>query len=130
MLLLNSVIDDVIPANSVMTRSFYNIKKVVKGLQLPHKKIDACPEGCMLFWKDDALLDKCKKYGRVRYKTCDGNIVLNGKKGNTEEVEKIKKPIPQSSLTYFPLTPRLQRMFATKDIAEQMRWHKENPPTP
>jgi len=30
-------------------------------------------------------------------------------------------------MIYFPITPRLQRLYATKHVAEQMRWHSENP---
>ncbi|XP_074293315.1 uncharacterized protein LOC141620305 [Silene latifolia] len=126
-----SLLEDVIPDDNVMTRSFYNTKKVVKGLQLPHQKIDACLEGCMLFWKDDALLDKCRKCQRGRYETSEGDIVLKGKgkKGN-KRGQKSNKPLSPNQLIYFPLAPRLQRMYATKNIAEKMRWHKEHPRTP
>ncbi len=88
-----SLIEDVIPENNVMTRSFYNTKKVVKGLELPHQKIDACPDGCMLFWKEDALLDKCKKCGKDRYKKPEGTIVMKGKKSKkgSKRVEKGSK---------------------------------------
>ncbi|XP_057251810.1 uncharacterized protein LOC130591880 [Beta vulgaris subsp. vulgaris] len=34
---------------------------------------------------------------------------------------------PHSVLTYFPICPRLQRLYATKSTVEQMRWHKDNP---
>jgi len=30
-------------------------------------------------------------------------------------------------MIYFPLTPRLQRLYATKNVAKQMRWHAEKP---
>ncbi|KAL0329093.1 UNVERIFIED_CONTAM: hypothetical protein Sradi_4896000, partial [Sesamum radiatum] len=35
------------------------------------------------------------------------------------------KKIPRKVLRYFPLKPRLQRLFVNKDLAENMRWHKE-----
>jgi hypothetical protein len=35
------------------------------------------------------------------------------------------KKIPQKVLWYFPIKPRLQRLFISKDIAKQMRWHKD-----
>ncbi|XP_074321483.1 uncharacterized protein LOC141658307 [Silene latifolia] len=38
------------------------------------------------------------------------------------ENEKYRKPI-----ILFPIGPRLQRLYANKDIAAQMRWHYENP---
>ena len=37
------------------------------------------------------------------------------------------KEVAHSVLTYFPIGPRLQRLYATKKIAAHMRWHKENP---
>ncbi|XP_074300461.1 uncharacterized protein LOC141631730 [Silene latifolia] len=95
-----------------MTRNFYETKKVLKALQLPCDKIDVCSFGCMLFWEDDADLDKCKKCGEDRYKC---KTTQNGKR------------VSKKVLTYFPLGPRLQRIYATKHIAGQMRWHYENP---
>jgi hypothetical protein len=35
------------------------------------------------------------------------------------------KKIPQKVLQHFPIKPRLQRLFISKDIAKQMRWHKD-----
>jgi hypothetical protein len=63
-----SFIGDVLPKKHVMTRNFNETKKLLRALQLPHEKIDCCPIGCMLFWHEDAHLDKCKKCGKDRYK--------------------------------------------------------------
>lgn len=102
-----SLVNEAIPNNdNQMGRTFYDTKKLLKGLELPHEKIHTCPSGCMLFWKEDALLDKCRVCGSDRYKkTSKGNL------------------IPTKVLIYFPITPRLQRLFATKNIAEEMTWH-------
>ncbi|XP_056698165.1 uncharacterized protein [Spinacia oleracea] len=67
-------------------------------------------KGCFLFWKGDAQLDKCRVYGSDRYK--------KNAKG---------KLIPEKVLIYFPITPRLQRLYATKNISEDMTWHAKNP---
>ncbi|XP_074300289.1 uncharacterized protein LOC141631530 [Silene latifolia] len=107
-----SYMRDMIPNNNCMTRNFYETKKVLKALQLPHQKIHACPTGCMLFWNDDHQLEQCKKCGADRYKSKSN---LNGKR------------VPENPLFYFPIGPRLQRLYANKDIAAQMRWHYENP---
>jgi uncharacterized protein YybS (DUF2232 family) len=40
-------------------------------------------------------------------------------------VKGIGKKISQKVLRYFPIKPRLQRLFISKDIAKQMRWHKD-----
>jgi len=36
-------------------------------LQLPYKRIDACPNECMLYWKDKVDLEICEHCGADRY---------------------------------------------------------------
>ncbi|XP_021767981.1 uncharacterized protein LOC110732352 [Chenopodium quinoa] len=103
-------LNEAIPNNNHMADTFYEVKKIVKGLELPHEKIHACPKGCMLFWKDDAQISTCRVCGSDRYKkTSKGSLV------------------PLNVLFYFPITPRLQRLFVTKNISEEMTWHSKNP---
>jgi hypothetical protein len=106
-----SLIGDIIPKDNNMSRTFYDIKKTLRGLRLPVEKIDACVNGCMLFWRGNDALDKCTKCGEERYK------VTPNSRG---------KRIPRNVLTYFPLAPRLQRLYATKKVAGLMSWHYEN----
>ena len=106
----SSLVNDALPDNNHMGETFYDVKKVVNGLELPHEKIHACPKGCMLFWREDANLSECRVCGSDRFKrTSTGSLV------------------PRNVLTYFPITPRLQRMFATKNLSEEMSWHANNP---
>ncbi|XP_021754419.1 uncharacterized protein LOC110719737 [Chenopodium quinoa] len=105
-----SLLSEAIPNNNHMADIFYEVKRIVKGLELPHERIHACPKGCMLFWKDDAQLSTCRACGSDRYKqTSKGSLV------------------PLNVLFYFPITPRLQRLFTTKNISEEMTWHSKNP---
>ncbi|XP_021757477.1 uncharacterized protein LOC110722515 [Chenopodium quinoa] len=105
-----SLLNEAIPGNNKMGKTLYDTKKILNGLELSHKKIHACPKGCMLFWKVDAELDKCRVCERDRYKrTSKGSLV------------------PIKELIYFPITPRLQRLFATKNVAEERTWHSKNP---
>ncbi|XP_021750532.1 uncharacterized protein LOC110716221 [Chenopodium quinoa] len=105
-----SLLNEAIPNNNHMADTFYEVKKIVKGLALPHEKIHACPKGCMLFRKDDAQLSICRVCGSDRYKKIS--------KGSL---------VPLNVLFYFPITPRLQRLFVTKDNLEEMTWHSKNP---
>ncbi|XP_021731250.1 uncharacterized protein LOC110698150 [Chenopodium quinoa] len=89
-----SLLSEVIPNNSHMDDTFYEVKKIVKGLELSHQKIHACPKGCMVFWKDDAQLSVCRVW--------------------------VQRPIQEDF-------QRLQRLFATKNISEEMTWHSKNP---
>lgn len=105
-----SLLNEAIPEGNQMGRTLYDTKKILKGLELPHDKIHTCPKGCMLFWKGDAHVEKCHVCGSERYKkTSKGKL------------------IPAKSLFYFPITPRLQRLYATKNISEEMTWHVKNP---
>ena len=36
------------------------------------------------------------------------------------------KLIPRSKIFYFPLTPRLQRLYASKATARHMCWHRDH----
>ncbi|KAG8367020.1 hypothetical protein BUALT_Bualt16G0029000 [Buddleja alternifolia] len=47
------------------------------------------------------------------------------KKALPNDGEKKRNKIAQKVLRYFPLKPRLQRLFISKKTAEDMRWHKE-----
>ncbi|XP_021737588.1 uncharacterized protein LOC110704118 [Chenopodium quinoa] len=106
----SSLLNKAIPDNNKMGKTFYDTKKILNGLELPHKKIHAGPKGCMLFWKVDAELDKCRVCKRDRYKRTSKRSL-----------------VPIKELIYFPITPRLQQLFATKNFVEEMIWHSKNP---
>ncbi|CAH9087468.1 unnamed protein product [Cuscuta europaea] len=52
-----------LPRDNTVPRNYYETKKVVAELGLPVVKIDACPKGCMLFWKNDKKLEVCRFCG-------------------------------------------------------------------
>ncbi|XP_057756486.1 uncharacterized protein LOC130975764 [Arachis stenosperma] len=105
--------------------SFYEAKKMIKLLGLGYEKIHACPNNCMLFWgKDNEKKNKCVVCNASRYK------VEENTSSNTEVVETSqdqKKKIPAKMLRYFPLTPRLRRLYMSSKTARLMRWHSEFP---
>jgi len=96
-------------------RSFYEAKKIINKLGLHYTKIDACPNDCMLYFGEDANRDFCKKCKTSRWKA--------KRKGTIGATSNKRKKIPAKVLRYFPLKPRLQRMFMSSKIAEHMRWH-------
>jgi len=105
-----SFIKDICPNNNDMVGNYYEVKKLLAGLQLPHHKIDVCPNCCMLFWKGAEGFDRCS--------FCDeGRYLRTSKQG---------RQIPRKQLIYFPIGPRLQRLYATKKTAESMRCHHEH----
>lgn len=90
-----------------LPHSFYEAKKTIKKLGLTYTKIDACPNDCMLYLGDDEKnLQECKYCGTSRW---------NPEKKRKKQAAKV--------LRYFPLKPRLQRLFMGCKTAEHMRWH-------
>ena len=55
------------PNDNEMTTNFYETKKLLVELELPHRKIHVCPNRCILFWKDAKELEKCSTCGVERY---------------------------------------------------------------
>ena len=95
-------------------KSFYEAKKVINKLGLNYEKIDACPNDCMLYWKEDETRESCKVCGKSRYKENGSNSQSGGNR---------KKKKSAKILRYFPLKPRLQRLFMSSKTAKDMRWH-------
>ena len=59
------------------------------------------------------IFDYCMFCGEVRYKP-------------TRERNPNRKKTPYAILRYLPITPRLQRLYASEAIDEQMTWHANN----
>ncbi|CAL1412023.1 unnamed protein product [Linum trigynum] len=97
-------------------KSEYEAKKVMRTLGLSYTEIHACPKDCMLYWGSDANRKSCKVCGRSRYKLMKNDRV--GDKKRKEQAAKIFR--------YFPLIPRLQRLFACSKTAENMVWHSKD----
>ncbi|XP_058775718.1 uncharacterized protein LOC131649992 [Vicia villosa] len=82
---------------------------IIKDLGLDYVKIDACANDCILYrGKDYENLDECPICEKSRWKE-------NTKKNN----------VPNKIVRYFPIKPRLQRLFMSKQIAQDMKCHKD-----
>ncbi|XP_056697750.1 uncharacterized protein [Spinacia oleracea] len=99
--------------------SYYYSKKMIKDSGLGYEKIDACPNNCMLYWGECLKKDKCHVCGTSRWtKTKDrGNVVSD------QGTDTCKKGVPAKVMRYFPLIPRLKRIYMSSETAEDMRWH-------
>nr|GEX88919.1 hypothetical protein [Tanacetum cinerariifolium] len=103
-----SIFKDMLPGTKLVG-NFYETKKILRKPDLPREKIHACKSHLMLFYgKVDSLLSKCKVCAYSRYK--------NGRKNN----------VPNLVLTYFPIAPRLQRMYMSKKMSKEMTWHHDH----
>jgi len=115
-ILLKILKEELLPDGANLPKSYYEAKKIIQDLGLSYKKIDACTNDCMLYWKEDSLLDSCKVCGASRWKIDRHSGETRNKKG---------KKIASKTLRYFPLKPRLQRLFMSTKTSTLMTWHKD-----
>ena len=101
-----------------ISKSFYEAKKVIKNLSLTYAKIDMFPNDCMLYWAEDENKEECNKCHTSRWK----NEKSQNDKGATSTRKKRKKQSAKV-LRYFPLIPRLKRLFMSSKTSEDMIWH-------
>jgi len=94
--------------NCVLPDSYEKAKKYLKELGLGYELIHVCENNCVLFRNNFAKLDNCPKCKESRWVDGDG-----------------LKQVPKKVLRYFPIIPRLKRMFANKATSEETRWHKD-----
>ncbi|CAH9139648.1 unnamed protein product [Cuscuta epithymum] len=91
-------------------------KGMIRDLGFDYKKIDACPNDCMLYWKEHEKDTCCYVCGALRW--------IETTEVNFEENTKAHK-VSAKILRHFPLIPRLQRLFMCSKTATSLRWHEE-----
>nr|XP_028956335.1 uncharacterized protein LOC114824099 [Malus domestica] len=65
---LLELIKKMLPDGDCLPESCYKAKKLINDLGLTYVKIDACPNNCMIYWKETAELTACSVCGESRYK--------------------------------------------------------------
>ena len=91
-----------------LPKNFQEAKNIIRDLGLDFKKIHACRNDCMLYWKEHEKDDCCSKCKVSRWKSDN---------------------VPAKVLRHFPLKPRLQRLFMCAKTADSMFWHDKERPT-
>ncbi|CAL5430629.1 unnamed protein product [Camellia sinensis] len=114
--MLLELLNEAFPTGTKLPSSYYQAQKVTTDLGFTYETFDACPNSCMLFRKEDTKLDKCVICSSSRWKQ-------NGSVGNDERES--GKRVAAKQMRYFPLKPRLQRLFMSSKTAKLMRWHAE-----
>jgi len=115
---LLKLIKNLLPEGNTLPETTYEAKKVVCPLGLEAQKIHACPNDCILYRGEYENLDSCPVCNACRYK------IPRDDPGDVEGM-RVKKRVPAKVMWYFPLIPRLKRLFMNKTNAKLMRWHKE-----
>jgi hypothetical protein len=66
--MLLQILQDLLPLDAKLPKDNYEAKKIIKDLGIGYEKIHACPNDCMLFWKENALDEACSVCGASRWK--------------------------------------------------------------
>ncbi|XP_074291905.1 uncharacterized protein LOC141618722 [Silene latifolia] len=101
---LLELLKDMLPEDNVLPNRTYAAKKILRGIGMKYVKIHACPNDCILYRKEYESFTHCPVCNEWRYKKKEG--------------------IPSKVLWYFPIIPRLRRLFANKEDAKLLTWHK------
>jgi hypothetical protein len=112
--MLLEFLKDLLPEENVLPKTTQQVKKILANLGLGYEKIHSCPNGCMLFWDGKEKEEVCSFCGSSRWKVHADNP--------TPEVSPPKKKASKI-LRYFPLKPRLQRLFMSSKTSDLMKWH-------
>ena len=75
--------------------------------------------------EENANLDTCPKCGEFRWKTPDDGAHDQWGDADGGANTTNKKRVPRKILRYFPLTPRLRRLYMNESTSSQMQWNKE-----
>ncbi|KAL4579441.1 hypothetical protein LXL04_015589 [Taraxacum kok-saghyz] len=109
-------LNDLLPEGNLLPKTTQQVKKIMSNLGLGYEKIHACPKGCVLFWEEKEKDESCSECGSSRWKESRDNLEI----GNSPPKKKAAK-----ILRWFPLKPRIQRLFMCSKTASLMAWHNE-----
>nr|ABA96308.1 transposon protein, putative, CACTA, En/Spm sub-class [Oryza sativa Japonica Group] len=112
---LLELLKDLLPEGNNLPQTTYEAKQVLCPLGLEVRRIHACPNDCILYYKEYADLDVCPICGASRYKRAKSE----------GEGSKSKRGGPAKVVWYLPIAERMKRMFANKEQAKLVRWHAE-----
>ena len=100
---------NMLPEGHCLPKSLHEAKKLLKGLSMDYEKIDCCPKGCLLFWKqfkDDKYCTICRASRYHEVTGADGQVT------QTKVAVKI--------LRYLSFIKRIQRVYLSEETATQM----------
>ncbi|XP_072078005.1 uncharacterized protein [Arachis hypogaea] len=117
---LLELVKESIPDLNIPT-SFNKAKNMVKELSLDYEKIDACPNDCLLYQNEYINDSVCRICGESRY---NQTPTMDGNEEDFALPNKVHKVVAKT-LRYFPLIPRLKRLFMCPNTVEALRWHDE-----
>ena len=109
---------ETLPEGEKLPKSSYEVKKIISELGLGYEKIHVCPNSCILFWKEHEHDDICTVCGASRW---EENEISSNVRPSMLLKKKHKKA--KKILRWFPVKPRLLRLFMCSKTENLMRWH-------
>ncbi|CAM8944461.1 unnamed protein product [Rhodiola kirilowii] len=99
---------DLLPRGNNYPGSYRDVKRLLKDMGIGYEIIHAWEYSCVLYYKRYKNFEHCPVCEEPKYLHIDGN-----------------SKIPKKVVRFFPLTPRLQRLYMSPHMAKEMRWHGE-----
>ena len=100
--MLLDLIKEVLPEGDTLPSTLYGARKMLVDIGLGYEEIDVCKNDCSLFWRENEKEEACPICKVSRWKDIVG------------------KKVPHKKLRYFPLKPRLQRLFMFSKTSRKM----------
>ncbi|KAJ8643466.1 hypothetical protein MRB53_005214 [Persea americana] len=116
--MLLQLLHQVLPSGAKLVESYYQARKLTENLGFTYETLDACPNNCMLFRNENAHLDTCIVCQTSRWK--EDGVGYNHQNSSTSVVNRGKR-VAAKQVRYFPLKPRLKRLFMSSKISKLMR---------
>ncbi|XP_056691937.1 uncharacterized protein [Spinacia oleracea] len=95
---------EILPEGNLLPSRTYDAKKMLRSIGLSYERIHACPNDCILYRKEYALIESCPECNAPRYK---------------------KNKVPAKVMWYFPIIPRFRRLFSIPEEAKNLTWHAD-----
>lgn len=111
------LLKEMLPESNRLAKDMYEAKRTMKVMGSGYTKIHVCINDCILYRNEHEYSNVCPTCGKSRWKV-------------DENTKKIHKDIPAKVMWYFPLIPRLQRLFQVKSTAKELIWHSTSSKIP
>ena len=111
-------LQELLPSSAKLPKGYYEAKKIIRDLGLSYEKIDAYPNDCMLFWKENSNLEACSNCNLSRWVSNEAGVPKN----TNAPSKKVKKKAAKI-FRWFPLKPRLKQLFMSLEVAPHIKWH-------
>ena len=98
----------ILPKENRSRQNFYDVKSMMKPLNLWYYKIDMCPNFCMLYYLETTELTECRTCEHAHYKPRTSREMIF---------------VARRKLIYFSVTYILYRLFMSPKTVEHITWH-------